>query len=248
MFRSPCRPLVAAGLLAITATTTASAAFVAPTTWTRGQTFPDGGAFTYQHWDNFSDDNAEDGTVITDGSPDVGLVNPYGSPVVKELGNAGAFITNGGNGNIYSFSGATSFEVTVPEFDVPSPEHHVTAIVQTKTVGTELDYGSVKFNGLSPVDTAELSRVSVGSPGGATDTVESWFLFNIPYSAFGDGVTGPVELLLTFEAAGGSMSLDQLSIDTAIQPGFFAEPNPVPEPTALAVLGLTGALTLLRRR
>ncbi len=216
----------------------ASAAFVAPTTWTRGA-----GGTTYQHWDVFTDDNGVL-PLIVDNTPDLpGFTNPNGTPTVTE--NTGtSFITGGGN--IYSFGGTTQFTVTVPEADVPAPAHNVTAIVQFRTQGTELNDANIKLNGLSAVDSAELSRTPLGGFGGTL--VDSWFLFRIPYLSFGNGDGVSDLLTLTFQASGSSMSLDQLSIDTAIRPfGYYNEPNPVPEPASL-LLAFASAPLLLRRR
>lgn len=204
---------------------------------------------TYQEWDLF--------TGTTDQTPDVVDSNGNGTASLSELdlseldGN-GAFVTGGGVGNIYSFSGATSFEVTIPEADVPAPAHNVTAVVQIKALGTELDYTSVKLNSLAPVDAATLFDATAAGGFGGAD-VETWYEFNVPYSAFGDGVPGVEELLLTFEAADSSMSLDRLSVDTIIQPFGFADvtnpapgTNPIPEPGTL-VLFAAGAALIVHR-
>ncbi|MBB6428618.1 PEP-CTERM sorting domain-containing protein [Algisphaera agarilytica] len=223
---------LALGMIACFAPLSASAAFVSPTSWSRGI-----GGTTYQEWDVFSTNSGA--------TPDVGNVNGNGTASLTET-VSGSFITSGGN--IYHAGAASSFTVTTPEADVtaPAPDHNVTAIVQIRSQGTELDYSSVLLNGIAAVDTAELGRIALGGFGG--ELVDSWFLFNIPYAAFGDGIPGVEDLTLTFNATGAHMSLDRLSIDTAIQPfGFYAEPNPVPEPASLALLGL-GAITMLTRR
>lgn len=224
---------LALGLIATLAPLSAQAAFTTPASWSRGV---DG--TTYQEWDAF--------TTFTGATPDVASVNDNGTAALTE-NTGGGFVTGGGN--IYSFSTATDFTVTVPEADVtaPAPDHDVTAIVQIRTLGTELDYSSVLLNGLAAVDTAELDRQGLGGFGGAQ--VDTWFLFNIPYADFGDGVPGVEDLTLTFNASGSSLSLDRLSVDTAIRPfGFYAEANPVPEPASLGLIALGGMLALGRRR
>ncbi|MEM8865315.1 MAG: PEP-CTERM sorting domain-containing protein [Planctomycetota bacterium] len=236
------RIVLAAAAIAATLTVSAAhATFVQPSSWTRG-------AFgtTYQEWDVFTD--ASGGP----NAPDVADVNPNGSASLAETSpnfpGPSPFITSGGN--IYSFATQTAFTVTIPEADVPAPPHDVTAIVQVATLGTEPDLSSFLLNGLAAVDQAELSRGTAAGGFGGSE-VENWFLFNVPYSAFGDGVS-PTDLTLTFEASGSSMSLDRIAIDTAIRPfGFFAEPNPIPEPSALALLMTTatcGLVGSVRRR
>lgn len=197
---------------------------------------------TYQEWDLF--------TGTTDLTPDVADQNSSGTASLSELGGNGAFTTSGGN--IYSFRAPTAFEVTLPEADVPAPPHNVTAVVQMKTLGTELDYSSIKLNGLSPVDAATLFDGGAGGSFGGAD-VETWYEFNVPYAAFGDGTPGVEELLLSFEASGSSMSLDRLSIDTITQPVGFTDAtnpapgtNPIPEPGTL-VLFAAGAAMIVHR-
>lgn len=225
------RMIYSAGVCVAAWSGTATAAFVAPQSFSRGV-----GGTTYQHWDFFE--------AVPDASPDVANINPNGQAVVTSTGGGVSAISSG---NLYAPGGPGAFAVTIPEADVPSPPHNVTAIVQLKTQGTELDYSSVQLNGLSPVDFAELSRVVLGGFGGSA--VESWYLFNVPYAGFADGDSQPDDLMLTFNASGAHMSLDQVSIDTAIQPfGYFAEPNPVPEPGSIALLGLAAGSVLMRRR
>lgn len=241
------RTLIARSLaaFALLGGSVANADFVQPQSWTRG-----GFGSTYQEWEFF--------TGLFNQAPDVADVNPNGSASLSESGNTvifppgptgvptGAFVTGGGN--IYSFATATEFDVTIPVADVPVPPHNVTAIVQIETLGSELDYANVLLNGLPAVDTAELSRGFAGGPfGGAA--VESWFLFNVPHGVFTDGQPGPDNLELTFNASSSSMSLVQISVDTAIRPGpFYAEPNPIPEPSAFASAMALALVVAARRR
>lgn len=228
MFRSKVVPCF---ILLAVASVPAMASFVAPTAWDRGVN----GA-TYQAWDVFSATSAA--------TPDVSSINDNGTATLTE--NTGASFLITGSGNIYNASIASNFTVTIPELDVPNPPHDVTAVVQIKSLGSSLDLNSVLLNGKSYVDYAELERVALGGFGG--EEVSHWFLFNIAYADFGDGVSGPEDLTLAFSAAGAHLSLDELAVDTAVKPfGFYAEPNPTPEPSSLAILVL-GAATMLRRR
>jgi hypothetical protein len=231
-------------LLGLTLTAGAAATqaqFVDPVTWERGSaTSPN----TYLHWDTFTPQAVAPGeNPFVDLTPDLADFNANGQARLTENTGTGFQV---GSGNLYTNAAAADYTVTIPEADVFQFPHNTTVMVQLKTLGTELNYDSVKINGLAPVDTAELSRQALGGFGGAL--VESWFLFHVAYADFADGQPGADDLTLTFKAAGSSMSLDQLRVDTAIQPlGFFAEPNPVPEPASLVLLGIGGAALLNRR-
>ena len=205
---------------------------------------------TYQEWDVFGDDNTSQAG-IQDSSPEIANQNPNGTATVEETTGKGFRISSG---NIYSPTAATAFDVTIPEADVPQPAHNVTAIVQIKTLGNELNYDSVHMNGLAPAEAATLKDTALGGFGG--NDVETWYEFKVPYDEFGDGTPGTENLSLTFEAGDTSTSLDRLSIDTLISPVSFSgdQPNPnpgtspIPEPASLAVLAAGGGLLLRRRR
>lgn len=229
MQRKTLSGIVLAGLVVGGVAPMAEADFLEPQSWTRGA-----GGTTYQAWDSFD-------AYPVDSTPD-SSINGNGTASLEETSGS-AFITSGGN--IYSFSGATSFVVTIPEADVPVPAHDLTAIVQIETLGTELDASTLLLNGVSPSAGVELYRESLGGFGGAG--VENWFLFEVPYASFGSGAPGVAELLLTFSASGSSMSLAGLSIDTAVRPfGFYAEPVPAPEPASAVLMGLAAVLGLRR--
>ncbi|QEG33732.1 PEP-CTERM sorting domain-containing protein [Bythopirellula goksoeyrii] len=216
------------GLFSLTITTPANADFAAPQSWNRGDVNT-----TYQHWDFFD-------SYPTDSTPDVGNINPSGTASLTETTGTALPL---GSGNIYGAASAAQFVVTIPEQDIPS--YDLTALVQIKVGGTELDVSSLALNSLAPVKHNELSRVEIPGRGA---TVEHQFLFQVSYANYGDGV-GPdvTDLTLNFGAVEAMLSLDQVSIDTAIQPsGFF--PERIPEPSS-ALLGLlAGAGVLLRRR
>ena len=193
-------------------------------------------------WDRPADDSQATGTLTTlqgydtfagttDQTPDVVDINPNGSALLSEL-TGGAFVA--GSGNIYSPGVATQFLVSLPAFDADAPGTNFQ--VQIRTQGSELDIASLQLDGAPASDLPgyayeELDRVVLGGFGGSL--VDHRFTFFTPTTA--DSFD------LTFGAAGSSMSLDAVTIDT------FASVNVVPEPASLAGLGLTGLL-LIRRR
>jgi hypothetical protein len=222
------KSVLALALLALAVAASQSHAaveFKSPNSWTRGA-----GGTTYQHWSFFND-------YPTDSIPDLGNINPNGTASITETTGMG-LVTGGGN--IYTPGAAANFVVTIPEQDVPAPPHDITALVQIRTLGTLLDLNSVKLNTLAPVKYFEL--FSTPSPMGGAN-VEHWYLFNVPYASFGDGFGPDTEdLTLNFTATGIHMSLDEISIDTAIRPfGFYAEQVPEPSMALLTLVSLAGA-------
>ncbi len=205
----------------------AAAQFLAPQSWTRGA-----GNTTYQLWEGFSDDDGSSGQPITDSTPDA-VINPNGTPtLVATFTNTTATIVSPGvtgSGAIYGAFNDTSLAVTVPELDVPTPPHDVTAIVQMRTNGTEADYNAITLNGLAPQFIGYLSRQISPNPFPDPTPIslaEVWMLFNVPYASFGDGTPGPQDLTLNLESAAQHFSIQALSIDTAIRPlGFYNEPR-----------------------
>ncbi len=203
------------------------AEFTSPKSWARGSINT-----SYQHWNFFQS--------LADNAPDVGSINPNGTALLSET--SGLSVATG-SGNIYGAAGAVDFVVTIPEQDVPS--YDLTALVQIKTIGTELDLTSLALNSLAPVLHHEISRAPFQPFGGFV--VEHQFLFNISYANYGDGV-GPdkTNLTLNFSAEESMMSLDQVAIDVAIRSsGFF--PERIPEPSS-ALLGLLASTGILGRR
>ena len=162
--------------------------------------------------------------------------SPSGGAAALVIGNTpSAFLTGGGN--IYSFAAATSFTVTVPNYNLGAG-WNTRFVAQIQNQGSPLDFSSVKLsydggNRLLPFDyTDEL----VGSP--------------VPENLFAWDLAGfnPASFTLTFNASASSMSLDAIAVDTFTQQGAFS-PMGVPEPAtgALAALGLIGTLAARRR-
>lgn len=149
---------------------------------------------TYQEWNIF--------TSATAGNlPDVASSNLNGTAALTELTGLG-FVTSGGN--IYSFSGATSFTVDVPDFDLGGG-YLTNAVVQIRTQGTPVDTASFLFNGMTADSATLLYEEALGGFGGS---LQDWqFVFS--------GFAGNLPLdTVTFQASGSSMSLDRISIDT----------------------------------
>ncbi|MEM8876105.1 MAG: hypothetical protein AAGD32_17815 [Planctomycetota bacterium] len=221
----------------------ASADFVSPDSfgWSRGTD----NSF-YAEWDFF--ESPTGGNL-----PDVGqfpstLPSGWTTPDVVETSGT-SFVTSGGN--IYSFSAATEFEVTIPSYGpqngLRDRSSGTTVLVQARTLGNEMDYESMRIGGFDPVEIVELNRDAVGGTFGGT-LVDTLFRFEIPDSRN--------EYLIEFEAIASSMSLDRLSIDTLTfdtlriaQSDAVRVFGPVPSPgTATAAAALLAMGGVRRRR
>ncbi|MBK7404878.1 MAG: hypothetical protein IPJ41_09655 [Phycisphaerales bacterium] len=195
---------VAAGLVLGVAGSQALADFTGPGDygWSRGDANS-----TYFEWDYFS--SSSGGNV-----PDVGqfpdpLPEGWTAPdVVETTGNG--FVT--GSGNIYSPFGPTSFDITVPNYNLGSGS--TTVLLQIRTQGTELDYPMVNLGGDAPVDTVELYREDLGDFGFLVDTL---FVFEVSGNAS--------EYLITAPSVESSMSLDKIAVDTFVDTACAADFN-----------------------
>lgn len=203
------------------------AAFSPPTMWARSVD----GRSTYQEWDKFvapaGPNPPNSPNVPLGASVDAAPFNPNGVADVVESSGA-SFITSGGN--IYSPTAVTDFDVSVPNFGAAAT--WTTVLVQLRTQGSLLDVSAVRVTGgggpYAAVDSALLFSQALGGFGGVLE--DRWFEFHLPGNAGA--------YLVEFHAAESSMSLDKLAIDTvwtsAATP--IDEPNPVPEPGAIALL------------
>lgn len=157
--------------------------------------------------------------------------------ILTQTGSSASFIT--GSGNIYDFSeGIQAFQLTdATSFTLG------TVVLQTRTLGSELNYGSVTLSytdaggihSLAPESHLELDR---GTTLGAS--VSSLFQWNLVGLAVN-------EYSISFSGGGPSVSFDSMTLDTWNQHALV-----VPEPSTYALLGLGGLMlgwrTLRKRR
>ena len=194
-----------------------------PSDWTRGST----PGSLYAEWNVFNDDIP--GGAIQDTSPEVANFGG-GSYQVAELTGT-AFLTGG---NIYSFAAPTAFAFTVGNV-AGGPRDVFLRIASLGNFDTTLNQAFTNFqlNGLSGVYTQLFSEV--GDFGGQAsvevEALVSWL-----------GVPEAASFLLTWNAIGSSVSLDQLSLDV----GPVA-PVPLPAAAYLMASGLVGIATMARR-
>jgi len=171
-------------------------------------------------------------TVATDNgvgnSPDIVGSNAAAKLVQRD---PNAFVTS--TGNIYNMAGKSVFEVS---YSNAGPVGRV--VFQTRSFGTELDYGSVKLTyGSVSIAAArtELDRLLVGEPGtpGSGAFVSSKWEWDLSGS-------GATTFKLGFDAASDSLSFDSATLDIAT----------VPEPTTVVLVGvgLAGLWFLGNRR
>ncbi|MBN8249842.1 MAG: PEP-CTERM sorting domain-containing protein [Verrucomicrobia bacterium] len=132
-----------------------------------------------------------------------------------------------GSGNLYNMPNASEFTIS---YSAGGPVGNV--VLQVRTSGTELDYGSVALNygaGILTATRTELDRVSFGTPG-----VPGPQGFNVSSAWQWDlSALGVSSYSIRFKAAEPSLSLDAVTLDTQVVPE--------PETWALAALG-AGAL------
>lgn len=227
--------LVAASFLALAGSRPAPAAFVTPTVWTRpsNDLEAQAGRTTYQEWNVFTSPggpNDPDGGEVNPNpgtGPNAGKANVYDT-------SGGSFIT--GSGNIYSPAVATLLDAEVPSYGLGGA-YSTSVLFQLRTLGNEVNYDTVRLTYNDGADHTiayslrqELARVGLGGFGGSQ--VDTLFSFEIPFS--------PSTFKIEFDAAGSSMSVDGVAVDT-----FTAA---VPEPASLSLLGVAGFFLARRRR
>jgi hypothetical protein len=206
-----------------------------PISWSPGH--PD---TTAHHWNNFAAPGA--GVYPGPFTPDVAAFAPGLPAATLTETTGGGFLTGGGN--LYSPGTALAFNVQLPAYNrsaLPGPGWQTTVFVQTRSLGTEIDYAGLtlawteagvpqSLASAAAFFTQELERTPLGGFGGFA--VSRIWGFNVPYS--------PAGFTLGFAAAGTSLSLDQVRVDT-----FVAV---VPEPGGLILFGTAAAAWGLRRR
>lgn len=117
-----------------------------------------------------------------------------------------AFLT--GSGNLYNQEGLSRFSLTDS-----APFTLGTAVLQVRSLGSELDYPSATLtcsnaagvHVLSPHTAVELNRAAVPGLGATVSTLWQWDLSGLGVSAYE----------IRFAAAAPSLSLDSLTLDTA---------------------------------
>ncbi len=190
------------------------------------------------HWDNFNLGGTYPGPL----APDAASFHP-GLPNASLIETTGLGFPTGG-GNIYSPSAPLAFTVTLPNYGFsvsPGGPWTTTIFVQTRTLGSEVDYpnlnltwidggGSHTLNTSNAFLSNETERVALGGFGGFSVT-HIWG-FNVP--------NNPAQFTLAFAAASSSMSFDQLRVDTLT--------SPVPEPSAMLLAGAAMTIGWWRRK
>lgn len=195
------RRMAACLLVAGVSVGTSAQGFVTPDGfgWSRGSA-----GTSYFSWDDFA-------SATLANAPDAGafpvpLPGGWVSPTVQETSGT-AFVTS--TGNIYSFTTVLSFEAVVPAEPVSGGT--TTVLLQTRTMGREVDHATLLCNGVAPVEHVELYRLNLGPQdvfGG--DLVDAFWRFEVP-------ATGAVTI--AFDATDVSMSLDRLEVDTYSEVG-----------------------------
>jgi len=211
---NPALTFTSLALLAhFTAATAATNGFVSPSF--RGSTDSETG-----YWEAFTVASGAPGNLADQPGATTGAV-------LTQL-NPAAFLT--GSGNIYNPSSVNSFTVADSTAFTLG-----TVVLQTRSVGSEIDYNSVTLSysdgsgshSLAALPRLELDRVAVPGLGANVSSLWQWDLTGLGVNSY----------TISFSAAESSLSFDSMTLDTWNQ---FA---PVPEPSTLA-LGGAGLLLI----
>jgi len=175
-------------------------------------------------WDDFTIPVGSPGN-----APDVAGSTGHG--VITQT-DSSAFVTSGGN--IYSFAAPTHFNVADDTSYILG-----SVVFQARTLGTEMDYGSVRLQydnggGLQTLSATrlELDRTSLGGFGGSgVSSLWEWDVSALNIDDFS----------IVFDASGSSMSFAAATLDTA-------SVEVVPEPSTYALMALGGFAMLLMQR
>ncbi len=133
-----------------------------------------------------------------------------------------AFLT--GSGNIYNLTGTSRFMLT----DITSRTVG-TVVLQSRTIGSELDYGSLRLSwtnatgahSLAPQTQVELNRGSQAGLGATVSWLSQWDLSGLSVTQY----------TVSFQAAAPSVSFDALTIDTCEKPiPLFTQPFAINDP------------------
>jgi hypothetical protein len=223
--------LCAAAVAVCCWTQPASAAFIVPdgatapfADWSRSDANS-----AYAEWNTFTVAAGAPGN-----SPDVGSFGPTTANLTQSF--FPALITSGGN--IYSFAGATDFDVTLPNYGYGAG-YSTRVVAQIGTLGTPLLQGSLSLtysDGNATQQAALTSATVAVAPNPLGGTTDEWLVvWDVPSY-------NPSSFLLKFVASGSSMSLDRLAVDA------FTQAVPEPATFAIAGISLAGCVAVARRR
>jgi hypothetical protein len=211
-------------------------------TWSRGDANS-----TYSGWDRFEAVLPSDDPQVTlpppgsytDSTPD--LPGQFGTPSSITVSAGGIRV---GSGNAYSPFAPLSFNATINSGTAGGDFTRIVA--QIRSIGTEMDYSSILLStdtlssgNVAPSLMLETGRAPFGGFGGG-DIVD--------YLAMWDLNSSQEAYRIDFNSASSSFSLDQFNVDTFTQSTAFVTPTAIPEPGAVALLGLLSGGVLLRRR
>jgi len=190
------------------------------------------GSSAFAGWDTFTDAGGGPNT------PETSSLGFTDLPELRQVAStSGAFIAS--SGNIYSFSGPTSFRIEGTFGGLLD-----NLVLQFSTSGRQADYGSIRAS-YGPDFSFELEPTSQAISNSDTSQgfTEISYLAQWDFSMFG-GVSTAFQI--SFDASGSSMSLTEARVDVSDTFNDVAPPAPIiqNEPAVLAYAGSDFSLTI----